>query len=324
MNRRNFIALAAAAQAAFAQAPAKPGTAAGFNGRWDITIPNEARRRAWWLEIRGAETGSPKGSFIGAPGGGLNEITDARIGNGVLTWSFDTFRKGTGNDAPRRKGVYTPRLVDGKLEGVLRVEEDPEIRWTGVRAPQLKSVPLAQLKEGASVELFNGRDLTGWAATRPGAPVLWSVENGILKNQAGTTDIRTEARFWDFKLHVEFRYAEHSNSGIGLRGRYEIQIADDFGQPPSKHGNGALYSRVAPVKNASKRAGEWQTYDITLTGNRLTVLLNGEKIHDNIEIEGLTAMAIDPNEGEPGPIVFQGDHGPVEFRKITLTPLIPK
>jgi hypothetical protein len=116
----------------------------------------------------------------------------------------------------------------------------------------------------------------------------------------------------------------NSNSGIGLRGRYEVQILQDYGRPVSLHGNGALYSRILPAKNASKPANEWQTYDITLVGNYVTVVLNGEKIIDNKEIEGLTAIAMDPNEGEPGPIVIQGDHGSVEFRKITLTPLVSK
>jgi hypothetical protein len=300
-----------------------PG-ASEFNGRWDITIPGESRSRAWWLEIKGADTGNPTGSFIGAPGGDLNQITDATIQNGELSWSFNNWRKGTGRDAPRRKGVYRARIVNGKLEGTLVVEGDPAIQWIGARAPQFKPVDFSKLKEGRPVELFNGRDLSGWKPTRAGAEVQWTVENGILKNQPKATDIMTEAKFQDFKLHVEFQYGERSNSGIGLRGRYEIQIIDDHGRPPNTHSQGALYSRVPPAKNASKPAGEWQTYDITLVSNRVTVVLNGEKVLDNVEVEGLTAMAIDPHEGEPGPIALQGDHGPVQFRKLTLTPLVSK
>jgi hypothetical protein len=317
MERRIFVSLLAASPWALAQSSPE-----AFNGKWDITIPNESRRRAWWLEIKNAGSGNPGGSFIGAPGGGLNEITDAKIENGVLTWSFDTFRKGPGRDAPKFKGVYTARLVNGKLEGNLKVEGDPAINWIGSRAPKFKAVDLGKLKQGKPVELFNGRDLTGWEPTRTSGTMLWKAENGILKNQPGTTDIMTTGKFWNFKLHAEYRVGENSNSGIGLRGRYEIQILQDYGRPPSKHSNGALYSRVVPAKNASKPANEWQTYDITLAENRLMVVLNGETIHNNIEVEGLTAIAIDPHEGEPGPIVIQGDHGPVEFRKITLTPLV--
>ncbi|HSW49486.1 MAG TPA: DUF1080 domain-containing protein, partial [Bryobacteraceae bacterium] len=105
-------------------------------------------------------------------------------------------------------------------------------------------------------------------------------------------------------------------------GRYEVQIQDDYGKPPSIHSNGALYSRIAPSVNACKAAGQWQSFDITLIGRDLTVVQNGTKIIDRQAVEGLTAMGHDPNEGEPGPLSLQGDHGPVEFRNIVLTPLV--
>jgi hypothetical protein len=149
----------------------------------------------------------------------------------------------------------------------------------------------------------------------------WTVENGILKNAPGTTDIMSQQKFKDFKLHAEYRYEAGSNSGIGLRGRYEIQIHDDYGKPAYNKGHGSLYSRIAPTSNPSKPAGQWQAADITLVGNRLTVALNGTTIIDNQEVEGLTAIAIDPDEADPGPFVIQGDHGAVEFRKFTVTPL---
>jgi Domain of Unknown Function (DUF1080) len=114
----------------------------------------------------------------------------------------------------------------------------------------------------------------------------------------------------------------HTNSGVGLRGRYEIQVLDDYGREPGTHTNGALYARVAPAVNASKPAGEWQTYDIRLVGRDVTVVLNGKTLIDKREIDGLTAIAGDANEAEPGPIYLQGDHGPVEFRNIVVTPLV--
>jgi hypothetical protein len=117
---------------------------------------------------------------------------------------------------------------------------------------------------------------------------------------------------------------EHSNSGIGLRARYEVQVLDDFGRPPNTHGNGALYARILPSENASKPAGEWQTYDIRLVGRQVTVVLNGKTIIDKGEVEGLTAIAIDSSEAEPGPIFLQGDHGAVEFRNLMVTPLVKK
>ena len=144
--------------------------------------------------------------------------------------------------------VYRARLVGGKLEGTMQVEGQtaPPTKWTGVRAPEIKDKDDGSWKEGKPIQLFNGKDLSGWKALNPGAEMKWSVQDGILRNAPPTTDIISEQKFWNFKLHMEFRIVEHSNSGIGLRGRYEIQILEDFGRPPGTHGAAALYSRVAP------------------------------------------------------------------------------
>ena len=155
----------------------------------------------------------------------------------------------------------------------------------------------------------------------PGQELGWTVENGALSNKPAANNLVSEQKFWNFKLHVEFKVSQDTNSGIGLRGRYEVQILDDFGKPPDTHGNGALYSRILPTMNASKPAGEWQSYDIRLVGRDVTVVLNDHKVIDHKHIDGLTAIAMDPNEGEPGPIILQGDHRHVEIRKVILTPL---
>jgi hypothetical protein len=315
VQRRTFLfTIAAAAPCALAAAPKD------LNGRWDLTVPGDDRKRAWWLEIKGADTQHPEGSFIGAPGGGLDIIRDLKVNpDGSATW---TFSRPARNNNPEWKGVYKVHLDgSGKLQGTLEATGQPAKAFTGVRAPKFERVDASKLKPGKPVELFTGRDLKGWHALRSNTPFLWKVENGVMKNGPGTTDIVSDEKFRDFKLHVEYRVGPHSNSGIGLRGRYEVQILEDYGKPADTHGNGALYSRILPTTNASKPANEWQTVDITLAGNMVTIVLNGTNIIDNKEIEGLTAIAMDPNEGEPGPIVLQGDHGPVEFRKITLTPL---
>jgi hypothetical protein len=316
MKRRTFVALAAAT-------PALPGASAkdaALNGRWDITVPGDARKRAWWVEIRGAETAAPSGSFIGAPGGGLDKITDMKVDNGEARWSF--YRPARNNNKEWR-GLYKARIQGDKLEGSLEIHGTGEVtKWFGVRAPQFKPVDPASMKEGQPIELFNGRDLSGWKPVRENVPMKWTVEAGILKNAPGTTDIVSEQNFQDFKLHAEYRFGDGSNSGIGLRGRYEMQIHDDYGRPAYERGHGSIYSRIAPTTNAGRKPGEWQSADITLVGNRVSVVLNGTKIIDNKEIEGLTAIAIDPNEGEPGPFVIQGDHGAVEFRRFTVTPLL--
>jgi hypothetical protein len=120
---------------------------------------------------------------------------------------------------------------------------------------------------------------------------------------------------------VDFRIIHNSNSGIGLRGRYEIQIQDDYGKPLNSHMSGALYSRVTPSVNACKPAGEWQSYDIRLVGRQVTVVFNGIKVIDKGEVEGLTAIAENADEGEPGPFILQGDHSYVEVKNFVVTPL---
>ena len=313
MERRTFLAVAASGIAAGAAADS------ALNGRWDLTVPGDTRKRAWWIEIKDAGTGKPSGGFIGAPGGGLDQITDMKIENGVARWTF--YRPARGENKEWR-GIYEARVVGDKLQGSMKVEgRNESAEFFGVRAPKFPRVDPASLKAGKPIELFNGRDLSGWKPVRANVPMKWTVENGVLKNAPGTTDIVSEQKFLNFKLHAEYRYGEHSNSGIGLRARYEMQIFDDHGQAAFNKGHGSIYSRIAPSTNASKKPGEWQTADITLVGNRVTIVLNGTKVINDAEIEGLTAIAVDPHEAEPGPFVIQGDHGAVEFRKFTVTPL---
>ena len=287
-----------------------------FNGRWDIRVDNNANRRAWWLEVSGAGTAKPAGKFISALGGDLNVIEKISIKDGVLTFSFD--RKG---NQPATL-VYTAKVVGKELVGDHFIEGKPEkTHFVGKRAPVLKDKDVPSLKKGKPVELFNGKDLNNWSAMVPGKQLGWKVEDGIMKNVAGANNLVSAEKFWNFELHCEFKIGAHSNGGLGLRGRYEIQIIDDYGKPAESHGTGALYSRIAPSENASKAPGEWQTYDIRLVGHFVTVVVNGKKVIDKGVIEGLTAMAHDWDESQPGPISVQGDHGPVEIRKLTITPL---
>ena len=286
----------------------------GFNGRWDITPQNEPRRRAWWLEVNGAETASPKGKFVGAYAGDLNTIDELKIEGDRITFGF---RPPSGGHI-----VYRARLAGDKLvDGI--VEDDGKRRsvtWTGVRAPVIKEKDDGSWKKGQPISLFNGKDMAGWKPLLPDRDLGWTVKDGILTNAPKANNLISEQKFWNFELHAEFRVGEHSNSGIGLRGRYEIQILEDYGQKQNAHNNGALYSRIAPSENASRKAGEWQTFDIRLVGRYVKVVLNGKKVVEG-EIAGLTAVAVDANEGEPGPLILQGDHGSVEFRKLVLTPL---
>jgi hypothetical protein len=298
-----------------------------FNGRWDIKVLNEPRSRVWWLEVEGAGTGMAKGSFVGAAGGQVDPVPSMKIQNGTLEFSFERRYERGGDKAPIRKGVYRARIEGGKLVGSLEVDGLPAgtRKFEGVRAPEIKEKDDASWKpDGKPIELFNGKDTNGWKPMIAGEDLGWWVKDGLLTNKAGANNLVSVDKFWNFELHIEYRLGKGSNSGIGLRGRYEVQIYDDYGKPVDSHGNGALYSRILPSMNASKAPGEWQTFDIRLVGRTVTVVLNGKKIIDKGEITGLTAIANDCDEALPGHITIQGDHGAVEFRKLTLTKLVKK
>jgi len=289
-----------------------------FNGRWNIRVQTP-RGRVWWLEVKGAGTSKVEGSFVGAPGGQVDPLTDARIENGELVFSFE--RPGP------LKQVFRARHADKQLKGTREEtnagKTSPVLEWAAVRAPVIRERDGDSWKPGATVKLFDGKSIQGWRLLVPGRPG-WYVEVGLMKNEKGASDIVSEAKFWNFEAKFEYRYSKGSNSGVGLRGRYEVQIYDNFGREPDGHGNGALYSRIPPKVNASKAPGEWQTMIVRLVGRDLTVALNGVKIIDRQEVVGPTAITMDPEEDRPGPFVLQGDHGPVEFRSIEVTELVKK
>jgi len=306
---------------------ASPNEDQQFNGRWDITVKGDSGARAWWLEVSGAGTENIKGKFVGAPGGQVDDIPKISVYDGELRFTFDRRYRREQRVFPRdqrttQQGLYWARLDNGKLKGTFEIEGDPTsyLEWTGVRAPLINDKDDGAWKKGDPINLFDGRDLGGWSPVTAGHPA-WFVRQGILTNAPGSTDLVSDRKFWNLALHVEYRIGAGGNSGIGLRGRYEVQIVDDAGKPPSVHGNGALYDRIAPMVNASKDPGEWQAFDIRLVGRQVTVYLNGIRLIDRQTIDGLTAIAMDANEAEPGPILLQGDLGIVEFRKIVLYPL---
>jgi hypothetical protein len=273
---------------------------ARFDGRWDISGAHHAA----WLEITGAGTDKPSGRYVSAFDGDMNIIEKIVVRDGEIEFGW-----------PGRNLHFAARLAGGKLEGT---KPSP---WVGVRAPVISEKDDGSHRAGRTVTLFNGKDLTGWKAVGGGAPSGWSASGGVLAGNGRANDIVTAEKFWNFALHVEFKVAPHSNSGVGLRGRYEVQVLDDYGHPPNSHGNGALYSRIKPSENASKPANEWQTYDIRLVGRQVTIVLNGKTIIDKAEIEGLTAIASDADEAAPGPLYLQGDHGPIEYRNLRITEL---
>lgn len=183
--------------------------------------------------------------------------------------------------------------------------------------------------ETGFVPLFNGKDTTGWKLRRPEGHNSWTVEAGILKNTVNKgehgTDLVTDNKFWNFTVRYEFMVPDGSNSGFYLRGRHEIQILGDYKSgKPDVHGNGAIYGFKAPSEFASKPGGEWQTAEATIIGNKISVTLNGKKIHDEVECGRATGSEIDNHVNEPGPIFLQGDHGTVWFRNLRIKELPAK
>jgi hypothetical protein len=277
-----------------------------------MTVQQGNSRYPSWLEVKRSGA-SLVGSFVGQFGS-VRPVGKVEFREGKMRFSVPPqfeFRSG-GTDL-----VFEGSLVGDRLEGTTTGGNGENLTWSAVRAPLLKREQKPQW--GAPINLFNGKDLEGWQA-RHGAKHGWIVKDGILVNAKPGNDLMTTQKFTDFKLRVEFRYPKGSNSGVYLRGRYEVQIEDDYGQEPEEHLIGGVYGFLKPIMNMAKKAGEWQTYEITLVGRRMTLVFNGEKVIDRQEIPGITGGAIDSNEGEPGPLLIQGDHGSIEFRKVVLTP----
>lgn len=293
-----------------------------FNGRWDISVNGTPAPRAWWLEVSGAGTNTLKGKFVGSPIGHLDEIPKLSISDGELRFALEgRFHK----ERTSEKALYWARLEGGKLKGTFEIEGDPSsyLEWTGVRAPALPEKDDATWKRSDPVALFDGRDLNGWQPVpAAGHPSGWSAKDGVLMNAANATNLVSDKKFWNFTLDADFRILPHSNTGIALRGRYELQLVDDFDRPPSNRGSGAILGRIAPIINAINPAGEWQTLTVRLVSRQVTVILNGIRIIDKQTIDGPTAIAMDANESDPGPILLQGDRGQVEFRKLVVYPLV--
>jgi len=280
-------------------------------GRWDLTVQGTDAPYSSWLEITDAE-GKLQGRFVGRFGS-ARPIKQIEFSDGKLKFSLPPQYEHMKVDL-----VFEGKLTGAKFEGSTNGEDGATLKWAGVRAPALK--PKSNPKWGAPIQLFNGKDLTGWRLRSDKAKGCWSVEDGAMTNSKGCVDIITEQKFQDFKLAIEFKLAEQSNSGVYLRGRHEAQILDDFGKPPEITGMGSIYGFLIPKMNATKKAGEWQKYEFTLVGRQLTIVLNGQTLIDKEEMPGITGGALDSAEGTPGPIMLQGDHGKVWFRNIVLTP----
>lgn len=279
-------------------------------GRWDLTVEWEGRQVPSWLEVKLSGIRTLVGYFV-ADGGSARPISKVHFENGKVGFQIPPQWEDSPDDL-----VFEGMLSNGRLRGTITTPDGKKHSFTGERAPTLRRE--GPVTWGEPINLLNGRDLAGWHAQ--GSDNQWVVEDGVLKSPRSGSNLLTDQVFDDFKLHIEFRYPEGSNSGVYLRGRYEVQVEDSRGKEPSSVYFGGIYGFLTPNEIVARAPGEWQSFDITLVGRLVTVVANGKTIISEQLIPGITGGAIDSKEGEPGPILLQGDHGPIEYRNIILTP----
>lgn len=283
-------------------------------GRWDLTVTDGAQSFPSWLEVSLSGHRTLVGRYVGQFGS-ARPVSKIDFDPSAAKFRFTV--------PPQWESRTNDVVVEGALEsdkltGRVLNDAGKFIPFQGQRAPTL--VRAHEPAWGQPIELFNGKDLTNWKPRHTNSKHGWIVRDGLLVNDKPGVDLMTERKFTDFKLRAQFRYPKGSNSGIYLRGRYEVQIEDNYGREPESHLIGGVYGFLTPRLNTAKPAGEWQTIEVTLVGRVLTVNLNGEPIIERQAIPGPTGGALDSDEAAPGPILIQGDHGKVEFKSLTLAP----
>jgi hypothetical protein len=307
----------------------------GYTGRWALHLPGGAG----WLEVR-QESGYLDAEILWR-GGSVVPVSAIYLeaDSLVVERTRSVVRKRDDQGKPTRTHTLVQRILleregEDRLQGTSVTPQGnglgvDRVSFEATRIPALPPAPnLKKLRYGDAIELFNGRDLSGWQVMNPRAGNGWAVKDGVLINDPAsigkqhTSNIRTEKTFEDFRLTLELNVPKGSNSGIYLRGIYEVQIMDSYGRDLDSHHLGAIYSRITPSEAAEKPAGQWQAMDMILCDRHVTVVLNGKTIIDNQPLYGVTGGALTADEFKPGPIYLQGDHGPVSFRNIVLQPIL--
>ncbi len=288
-----------------------------FLGRWDMTVtPATGEPYPQWMEL--TDNGGKIEGRIQPRGGAWHPIVGAHMESGKLIV-----------DAGSEISWELTSPSADKLTGVEKHGDTNGPTLAGVKAPSLdRPMPKKWTKPRP---LFDGKDLNGWEPIGHVENNKWVARNGELVNDnpevpgqkmRPAANIKTTEKFQDFKLHIEVNCPEGGNSGIYLRGRYEVQVGTEGGKLPS-HEMGAIYSWYPPPAGAQNNLGQWTSFDITLVGRHVTVLRDGKMYHDNVELPGPTGGALDSNEAEPGPFYLQGDHhGVIAYRNITIS--VPK
>ena len=305
-SHQSQTAIDTASNASSSSASAEP-----FLGRWDLTLKAPDREYPSWLEVQ-QQNGQLKAQMV-SRWGNARPSPRVEIANGVITFVSPKEEEERKTDM-----VFQGKLDGTTLSGTTTGPDGTTWQWVGERAPALEPTGVPQW--GKPVRLFNGKDLTGWKMSKPGPPV-WTVKNGVLVSPGNGPELINDHDFQDFKLHIEFNNGPNSNSGIYLRGRYEVQIENESVAEPPSHHTGGVYGFLAPSPELPRKTGEWQTFDITLIGRNVTIVQNNTTVIDNQPIPGITGGALNSHEGQPGPIYLQGsEKGHVAFRNIVITP----
>jgi len=287
--------------------PAEP-----YLGRWDVTLQTSERAYSSWLDIQEVK-GRLRVRMVGR-WGHARWLPHAEIADGRISFISPKAEEGRADTDM----IFEGRRSGEELVGQTSGPDGTVWTWRAERAPSLARARAPHW--GEPIRLFDGKDMSGWMAGNTAAPA-WRIADGTLVSPGHGADLQSTAVFGDFKLHIEFNCEPGANSGVYLRGRYEVQIEDDVEPEGPSQRTGAIYGYLAPVVAAPRTPGVWQTYDITLVGRRVTVVLNGKTLIDKQEIPGITGGALDSREASPGPIVLQGgDAGHVAYRNIIVTP----
>ena len=291
-------------------------------GKWNLTGTGEDAANVYWLEIKD-EGGRLSAMFLNRTGSPF-ALAEVKITGNELIF----VQGGRGG----RPGIeYTARLENGRLVGQHSMPAGRGadagsrlVRWVGTRPPAWPAVNANGAHTyGTPVTLFDGASLDAWTVQHADRPMNWEIVDGALTNGERANNLMSKQKFTDFKVEAEYKLGEKSNSGLYLRGRYELQLLDDATDTTTRRdlAHMAVYGRTPSRVNASKPAGEWQSMTAIVVGNRLSATLNGQQVHDNTEIEGITGGALDNDETAPGPILIQGDHTKVWFRRLVVTPI---
>ena len=309
-------------------------------GSWAMKLPFDAMNAGHLILSKGAD-GKPAAKLLWRWGSPFDVAgDDLKVEKDGFVLTFGNHKP---KDLPQDKSAWRRDRVTAKIAGDWAVCTHQKVDGNGkpvgeahtfsaTRNPPIGPKPdLKAAVRGKPVNLLAG-SMADFELMESGKVNGWTLNGGVLSNRIlrgpdgkslhKNGNLRTKrADFYDFNLKYDVRVLPGCNSGVYLRGIYEIQTIDSYGKPVDCHNMAAYYGRVAPRVPAEKMAGEWQTVDVTLYKRHLTVVLNGVNIIDNVPVTGITGGAMTADEFVDGPLYIQGDHSDADYRNMVLTPL---